>query len=63
MEPLPDDLRTLRNVIQSAESNVDISLLRRIIKASVDAAPRSAVIAMAKYVYERGVEIERVRRS
>ena len=42
---------------------MDISLLRRIIKASVDAAPRSAVIAMAKYVYERGVEIERVRRS
>jgi hypothetical protein len=63
MEPLPDDLRTLRNVIQSAETSVDISLLRRIIKASVDAAPRAAVIEMAKYVYERGVEIERSRRN
>lgn len=38
MDWIPDELRTLRNIIQSAEDNVDISLLRRIIKSSVDAA-------------------------
>jgi hypothetical protein len=63
MESLPDDLRTLHNVIQAAERETDISLLRRIVKATVDAAPSSAVIDLAKYVYQRGVEIERTRRN
>lgn len=63
MEARSSELRTLNNVIKAAEGGLDIELLRTTIKVCVDQAPSRAVIAMAKYIYDRGVEIEQLSRN
>lgn len=59
--PIPTELQHLRNMITKAESDVSISVLRKVIKCSIDNAKAPDVIRIAKLVLQCGIDVERSR--
>ena len=60
---MSNDLQHLKNLIERAESNISIDVLRKIIKAGIDEAPPGDVIKMAKTMLQCGIDIERAERN
>jgi hypothetical protein len=64
--PLPKELQHLHNLIDNAESEVSINVLRKVIKSAADKAPATDILRIAKTILQCGVDIERgnwVRRN
>ena len=59
--PLPNELQHLRNIIDSAESDTAVDVLRGVIKSAADKAPAADVIRIAKLILQCGVDIERAK--
>jgi hypothetical protein len=57
--PLPTELQHLRNMIDKAESDVSITVLRKVIKSAADNAPATDVIRIAKLILQCGIDVER----
>lgn len=62
-ESYPSDLRHLSNLIDDAESEVTIDVLRKIIHFAADEADSAGVISLAKSILASGIAIENGRRA
>jgi hypothetical protein len=64
--PLSTDLQHLRNMIEDAESDTGIKVLRSVLRSAADKAPAADILRMAKALMQRRIEDERgkwVRRN
>ena len=57
--PLPDELQHLKNMIEKAQSDVAVRVLRKVIKSAADEAPAADVIRIAQTILQCGIDIER----
>lgn len=58
MAPLPKELQHLKNLIDDAEGDTSIQVLRTIIKSAADRAPAADVVRLAKAVLQCGMATE-----
>lgn len=56
--PLPTELQHLKNLIDDAEDNATVRVLRKLIKKAADEAPPEDVIRLAKSILQCGIDIE-----
>ena len=61
MSELPRELQHLRNLIDAAQSDTAVDVLRDLIKSAADDAPAADVIRLAQTILQCGVDIERRR--
>jgi hypothetical protein len=64
--PLPEELQHLRNMIDDAQADTAISVLRGVIKSAADEAPATDIVRIAQTILQCGIDIERgkwVRRN
>lgn len=59
MQNLPNELQHLKNLIDDAESDTSIKVLRRIVKSAADKAPAADILKLAKTVLDCGINLER----
>lgn len=57
--PLSTDTQHLRNMIDDAESDTGIKVLRSVLKSAADKAPAADILRMAKALLQRRIEDER----
>lgn len=57
MSELPEELRHLRYLIDSAKKNYSVKFLRDKIKNFADEASEADIIRMAEFILKRGTEI------
>jgi hypothetical protein len=57
--PLSTDTQHLRNMIEDAESDTGITVLRSVLRSAADKAPAADVLRMAKALLQRRIEDER----
>jgi hypothetical protein len=56
---LPSELQHLQNLIDKAQSNVAVDVLRDLIRSAADDAPATDIIRMAQTILQCGIDIER----
>lgn len=56
---LPTEIQHLHNMIEDAQSDVGIRVLRSIIRTAADKAPPEDVIRLAETILQCGIDIER----
>ena len=61
MDELPQELQDLKNIIEDAQANVSVGVLRTIIKSAADTAPAADVIRLAQTILQCGIDIEHSR--
>lgn len=64
--PLSSETQHLRNMIDSAESEIDIKVLRTVLRTAADKSPASEIVRMAKALLQVRIDSERgewVRRN
>lgn len=59
--PLSTDTQHLRNMIEDAESDTGIRVLRAVLRSAADKAPAADILRMAKALLQRRIEEERGR--
>jgi hypothetical protein len=60
---LPSELQHLQNLIEDAQSDTTIRVLRKLVRSAADEAPATDVIRMAQTILQCGIDIERSKRA